>query len=91
MGVAAWSKCPLASAPARLLCLLRARLAAPGSVALPGGEASPQGMQPLPRVLERAASKAADFTAFDHSGDNTTEYQRRVKLQVARTRQIFAN
>eukprot|EP00964_Phaeocystis_antarctica_P086504 scaffold54795_cov57-Phaeocystis_antarctica.AAC.2 len=26
-----------------------------------------------------------------HIGDNTTEYQRRVKLQVARTRQIFAN
>ena len=27
-GMAAWSKCPLGSAPARLLCLLRARLAA---------------------------------------------------------------
>ena len=34
---AAWPKChPLGSAPARLLRLLRARLAAPGSAALPG-------------------------------------------------------
>ena len=33
----AWSKCPpLGDAPARLLCLLSARLAAPGSSALPG-------------------------------------------------------
>ena len=32
------------------------------------GEASPLGAQPLPRVLERAASQAAYFTAFDHSG-----------------------
>eukprot|EP00964_Phaeocystis_antarctica_P061631 scaffold36841_cov48-Phaeocystis_antarctica.AAC.1 len=30
-----WSKCPLGSAPARLLRLLRARLAALGSSALP--------------------------------------------------------
>ena len=35
-GAATWSKCPLGSAPARPLCLLRARLAAPGSSALPG-------------------------------------------------------
>ena len=34
-GTAAWSKCPLGSAPARRLCLLRARLAAPDSSALP--------------------------------------------------------
>ena len=34
-GVPAWSKCPLGSAPARLLCLPRARLAALGSSALP--------------------------------------------------------
>eukprot|EP00964_Phaeocystis_antarctica_P038961 scaffold22283_cov57-Phaeocystis_antarctica.AAC.2 len=33
---AAWSKCILGGAPARLLCLLRARLAALGSSALPG-------------------------------------------------------
>ena len=31
-------------------------------------EAGPLGAQPLPRVLERAASKAADLTAFDHLG-----------------------
>ena len=31
-------------------------------------EACPLGAQPLPRVLERSASKAADFTGFDHSG-----------------------
>ena len=33
---AAWSKCPLGSAPTRLLCLLRAHLAALASSALPG-------------------------------------------------------
>ena len=31
-------------------------------------EASSLGAQPLPRMLELAASKAADSTAFDHSG-----------------------
>ena len=31
-------------------------------------EASPLGTQPLPRVLERAASKVADFTVLDHAG-----------------------
>ena len=31
-----------------------------------GGESFSLGAQPPPRVLERAASKAADFTAFDH-------------------------
>ena len=36
LGRAAWSKCPLGSAQARLLCLLRARLAALGSSALLG-------------------------------------------------------
>ena len=34
----------------------------------PRREAGPLGAQPLPRVLERAASKAADSTAFDHAG-----------------------
>ena len=52
---------PLCSAPAWLLCLLRARLAALAGSALPGREAAPLGAQPLPRVLELAASKAADF------------------------------
>ena len=32
------------------------------------GEAQPLGVSPLLRVLERAASKAADFPAFDHPG-----------------------
>ena len=32
------------------------------------GEAGPLGAQPLPRALERAASKAAHFPAFDHPG-----------------------
>ena len=31
-------------------------------------EASSLSAQPLPRVLERAASQAADSTAFDHPG-----------------------
>ena len=35
-GRTAWSKCPLGSAPAQFLCLLRARLAALGSSRLPG-------------------------------------------------------
>ena len=32
------------------------------------GEAQSLGARPLPRALERAASKAADFTAFDNTG-----------------------
>ena len=59
-------------APARLLRLLRARPAALGSSALPGEEASPLGAQPLPRVLELAASKPADSTAFDPPGTTCT-------------------
>ena len=44
---------------------------APGSSGWPGaptGETGPLSAQPLPRVLERAASKAADFPAFDPPG-----------------------
>ena len=64
-GTTAWqSKCPLGRAPARPLRLLRARLAAVGSLALLG-RAGPPGAQPLPRLLEPAASKVADVTAFD--------------------------
>ena len=39
-------------------------------------EAGPLGVHPLPRVLELAASKAADSTAFDHSAgsDESSEY-----------------
>ena len=47
----------LGSAPARLSRLLWA-------VWHSQEEAGPPGAQPLPRVLERAASKAADLTAF---------------------------
>eukprot|EP00964_Phaeocystis_antarctica_P019232 scaffold10620_cov48-Phaeocystis_antarctica.AAC.1 len=32
------------------------------------GEAGLLGAQPLPRVLERVATKAADFPAVDHAG-----------------------
>jgi hypothetical protein len=44
---------------------------APGSsgrLSAPKGETGPLGAQPLPRVLELAASKAADFPAFGHPG-----------------------
>ena len=54
----------LGSAPARLSRLLSARLAAPGSSTLPGGETGPLGAQPRPRVLERAASQVTDATAL---------------------------
>ena len=59
--------CSLGSAPARLLCRLRARLAALGSSVLPG-RGSASGHPPLPRLIELVASKVADFTAFDHPG-----------------------
>ena len=55
-GAPVWSKSSLGSAPARLLRLLT------------GLPASPLGTQPLPRVLELAASNAAHFFAFDHPG-----------------------
>ena len=58
---AAWSKCSLSSAPARLLRLLWA-------ARYSQEEAGPLGAQPPPRVLEPAASKAADFTAPDRPG-----------------------
>ena len=61
-GVPAWSKCPLGSAPARLLCLPRARLAALGSSALPG-RGRPTG---LPATAASRLQKAAP--AVDHSG-----------------------
>ena len=58
---------PLGSAPARLLCLARARLAALAGSTHSQDEASPLGAQPLPRVLEVAASEAAHFPAVDPS------------------------
>ena len=90
----AWSKCPpwhTLAVPQLGSCASSGRAWRLWAARHSQEEAGPLGTQPLPRVLELAASKAADFTAFDHPGDNTTEYQRRVKLQVARTRQIFAN
>ena len=60
---------PLGSAPARFPCLLRGRLAALGSSALRGrGRPTGRPRQPLPRVLDLAASEAAHFPAFDHAG-----------------------
>ena len=38
-------------------------------------EAVPLDSQPLPRVLERAASKAADLTGFDHAGTSVSFYK----------------
>ena len=62
----AWSKWPLDSAAAQLLCLLRARLAALGSSALPG-RGRPTGRPATASgAREPAASKAAAFTASDH-------------------------
>ena len=52
----------LGSAPARPLCLLRARLEALG------GSTLPERGQPSARRLKRAASKVAHSTAFDRVG-----------------------
>ena len=49
-----------------------ARMAALGGSALLEGEAGPFGALPLPRVLERAASKVADSAAFDHPGTSSS-------------------
>ena len=54
-GAAQSKRCrPLGSTRARPVCLPRARLAALGGSALPGGEAGPLGAQPLRRLLESA-------------------------------------
>ena len=58
------TKCPLGRVPSRLMCLLRARQAAPGRSALLQGGAQPLGAPPWPQVLERAALKVAHFTGF---------------------------
>ena len=71
-GTAAWSKCSLGTAPARLLRLLGARLAALGSSALLG-RGRPIGRPATASgARELAASKAADVTAFDHPGTATS-------------------
>ena len=66
LSIAAWSKCSLGSAPARLLQLLRVRLAALGSSACPG-----LGLATASQLLEPAASKVAH--AFDHSGNDVQQ------------------
>ena len=53
---------PLGSAPAWLLCLLRAGLAQLWATRHSQGEAGPLGARPLARVLEPATSNAADVT-----------------------------
>ena len=81
-------KAPSWQSHARLLCLRTARLAALGSSALPGREAGPLGAQPLPQLLELAATKAADFTAFDiqasQEGSAARDLRRREATQDAR-------
>ena len=79
------SKCPLAwqrlnSPPlrlprARLLALLRARLASPG------GEVGSLGAQPLPRVLQLVASKVSESTAFEPSVDSDHPYKNTVLIE----------
>ena len=44
------------------------RLSTPAGSALPRVEAGPLGAPPLPRLLERAASRVADVTTFGHAG-----------------------
>jgi hypothetical protein len=56
----------------RLLCLLSARLAAPGSSALPG-RGRPTGR---PATASGARARGADSTAFDHLGAATDRGQR---------------
>ena len=68
LSIAAWSKCSLGSAPARLLQLLRVRLAALGSSACPGLGLATASSQ----LLEPAASKVA-HAAFDHSGNDVQQ------------------
>ena len=46
-------------------------------------EAGPLGAQPLPRVLELAASKAADFTAVDHAGMHFSISVKNINAQAA--------
>eukprot|EP00964_Phaeocystis_antarctica_P105398 scaffold70427_cov57-Phaeocystis_antarctica.AAC.1 len=59
---------PLGTVPARLLCLLRARLAALGGSVVPG-RGRPSGRPATASGARAAACIAADSTAFDHSGD----------------------
>ena len=75
----AWSKCPpLGDAPARLLCLLSARLAAPGSSALPGRgratgrPATASGASSQPRKFPPPQFASNFFPALDMQARATT-------------------
>eukprot|EP00964_Phaeocystis_antarctica_P105525 scaffold70519_cov69-Phaeocystis_antarctica.AAC.2 len=61
LGATAWAKWPLGSAQSRLLCLLRARLAALGSLALPGRG------QPTGRLATASGARARDASNVAHS------------------------
>jgi len=68
-GEAVWSKLPLGSAPPARLLMFGGTASSGRAWRLRAArhsqeEAGPLGAQPLPRVLEWAASKAADFGAF---------------------------
>eukprot|EP00964_Phaeocystis_antarctica_P126512 scaffold90184_cov51-Phaeocystis_antarctica.AAC.1 len=65
LGAAAGSKCPAWQCPSSAPVPPRG---APGGCRQLGtpSKTGPPGAQPLPRMLELAASKAAHFIAFDH-------------------------
>ena len=72
VGTTAWPKCPLGSAPARLLRLIRRLRVARHSQS----EAQLLVAQPPPRGLdERSTSKFAQLFAFDHPGTTTSTVQ----------------
>ena len=79
-GAAAWSKCSLGRARGRLPRLLRARLTALGGSRHPGRETGPLCAQLLPAAFEPAASKAADSSAIDLSGDGVDMYVGRLRF-----------
>ena len=67
-GQTAWSKCPPWQCPSSAPAPPQGAPGGSGQPGTPSKMPRPLGAQPLPRVLEPAASKAADFTAFDHVG-----------------------
>ena len=71
----AWSKSAALAVPQLGSCTrLRVRLAALGGSSAQG-QVGPLAAQPPPRVLQPAASKVSDSTAYDHLGKkNTVEY-----------------
>ena len=71
----AGSKCPPLAAPQLGSCTSSGRAWRLWAARHSQEEANPLGAQPLPRVLELAASKAADFTALwpsRHTEDGVT-------------------